>query len=499
MRRSVPFAFVLTSVCAIASAQQGPIDDAAWRDVEREFRAQSQACGAVGAALAFVDGGAIARSAFHGVADLDSKRAVDGDTLFHWASCTKTLTGIATMQLRDRGLLSLDNKLLDVCPELRDAHDPQHALPRATLRHAMQHAAGFRAATFPWGGEDWHPNEPKSWAQLVAMMPYTKVEFAPGEKFSYSNFGIVLLGRAIERASGDDYEAYMEKNVLRPLGMRTAYFDATPWHLRKHRAHGYERSKSGELRDLGAEFDTGITVSNGGLNASVADMARYLAFLLGACEQGSDAASTLAQSSLAEMWEPTLSTGGAQNERIGLCFLIQEQDGSRIVTHTGGQQGYVSFFYVHPESKTGAIGVWNTSSAGPAMQALRAMCVQKLSLPRAPKLDAKAPAAEVAWKQFALRIDRDESSTTKLVVRCPTGGYKVDLARAGSLADALEVDVRIESPSKDEIVAQGFMEHELLLAPGAASRAKVRIALRERGAHYLVEPAFEDAGTLQLR
>lgn len=499
MRRSAPFALVLTFPCAFASAQQTNSNDSAWREVEREFLAQSQACGAVGGALAFVDGGAIAHAAFHGLADRDAKRAVDVDTLFHWASCTKTLTGVAIMQLRERGLLSLDDLLLDACLELRDAHDPRKELSRATLRHAMQHAAGFRAATFPWGGEEWHPHEPKSWAQLVAMMPYTQVEFAPGEKFSYSNFGIVLLGRAIERASGDDYEAYMEKNVLRPLGMRTAYFDATPWHLRARRSHGYERGKDGELRDLGAEFDTGITVSNGGLNASIVDMARYVSFLLGAFELGSDEASTLPTSQLAQMWEPTLPTGGPANERIGLCFFVQEHDGSRVVTHTGGQQGYVSFFYAHPASKTGAVGAWNTSSAGPAMRAIRNLCIEKLSLPRMPKIDAKAPAAEVAWKQLALRIDRDESATPRLVVRCPTGGFKVSLARAATVGDACEVDLVVESPSKDEIVAQAMADHEILFPHGKSSLARVRVSLRERGAHYLVEPAFESAASLRVR
>ena len=497
MRKFDHSALVLTWIAASAAAQD-PFEDA-WRSVEREFLARSEACGAIGASLAFVDGDVVRKSVCFGLADRDAKRPVDEGTIFHWASCTKTLTGIAAIQLRDRGMLSLDGLLVDACPELRKAHDPQGWLVSATLRHAMQHAAGFRGATFPWGGEEWQPHEPKDWSQLVAMMPYTKVEFAPGEKFSYSNFGIVLLGRAIEQASGDDYEVYMEKNVLRPLGMRTAYFDATPWHLRKHRSHGYERSKSGELRDLGAEFDTGITVSNGGLNASVADMARYVTFLLGASEHGSDAASVLSQASLAEMWEPTLSTGGPANERIGLCFFVQEREGSRVVTHTGGQQGYVSFFYVHPASKTGAIGVWNTSSAGPAMQAIRSLCVEKLSLPRTPKLDATAPAAELAWKQFALRIDRDESAKARLVVRCPTGGYKVELARAAIGPAGCEVDLRVEAPGKDELVAQAAVEHAVEFTLGTTSRTKVRIALRERGAHYLVEPAFEDAGALLLR
>ncbi len=87
----------------------------------------------------------------------------------------------------------------------------------------MTHSAGFRGATWPWGGDKpWHPFEPTSWSQLVAMFPYTEVEFQPGSRHSYSNPGIIFLGIIIERLTGDDYEVYIDKNVLKPLEMTAA-------------------------------------------------------------------------------------------------------------------------------------------------------------------------------------------------------------------------------------------------------------------------------------
>jgi CubicO group peptidase (beta-lactamase class C family) len=54
----------------------------------------------------------------------------------------------------------------------------------------MSHSAGFRASTWPWGGDRrWHPFEPTRWEQLVAMLPYTQILFKPGTKYSYSNPG----------------------------------------------------------------------------------------------------------------------------------------------------------------------------------------------------------------------------------------------------------------------------------------------------------------------
>ena len=375
---SLPAVLLLT----LCGARSQEFDFAsAWRDVAAEFHSACDKAKVVGGSLMFVRGAEVLGFEAHGAADKAGRRPVDVDTIYHWASCTKTLTGIAVMQLRDRGRLRLEQPIVEFVPELRQVHSEHGPVGAVTLQHLLSHSAGFRAGTWPWGGDKpWHPHEPTRWDQLVAMMPYTELEFLPGSKFSYSNPGIVFLGRVIEQLSGDDFEVYMDKNVLRPLGMARSYYDLTPYHLQRHRAHSYLIDGTGE-RDLGADFDTGITVSNGGLNAPLPDMARYLAFLLGAVPQDSDAAAILARESLTAMWQPVLPTSSKGGEHIGLTFFLQERNGSRFVTHTGGQRSFVTFFYVHPESGTGALGAFNTSTAGPVMAKMRTACMEKLSLP----------------------------------------------------------------------------------------------------------------------
>jgi CubicO group peptidase (beta-lactamase class C family) len=353
---------------------------AAWKEITTELHQSCEKAGVVGGSLMFVKGKEVLGFEAHGFADRDARIAVDRDTIFHWASCTKTFTAIAIMQLRDRGRLRLDESIIDFAPELRAVHDPFGKVDDITLKQLMTHSAGFRGPTWPWGGDKpWHPHEPTQWSQLVAMMPYTEIEFAPGSKFSYSNPGFIFLGRAIEQLSGDDYEVYMDKNVLRPLGMSRSYFDITPYHLQKHRSHSYAVDDQG-VTDNGPDFDTGITVSNGGLNAPLGDLAKYLAFLLGDVPPDSDAGQVLGRKSLEEMWQPVLPAG---KEHIGLAFFVMERDGQRFLGHTGGQKDFVTFFYVHPASGTGALGAFNSSTAGPVMGALRDLCMTKLSLPMA--------------------------------------------------------------------------------------------------------------------
>jgi CubicO group peptidase (beta-lactamase class C family) len=382
------------SVClvgAVGCIAQTPVPvtfQPAWDEAAALLRTECTRAKVVGAALAFVHGDRVLAHEVCGHADLEPVCPVDRNTNFHWASCTKTFTGIAVMQLRDRGKLQLDEPIADALPELRAVHNPFGPMRAITVTHLLSHAAGFRAPTWPWDDRDpkpWHPHEPTQWSQLVAMMPYTEVEFAPGSRFSYSNPGIVFLGQLIAQRSGEDYEVYMEKNVLRPLGMTQSYFDHAPYHLRKHRSNNFAL-RGGKAQAGGLDFDTGITVSNGGLNAPLTDMARYLTFLLGAHPEGSDAALVLAHESLHEMWQvrQPISGGegngaGGEHQGMGLTFFVIENAAGRFIGHTGGQKSFVTFFYVHPATKTGALGAFNTDSAGPVMAKLRAHLMAKVT------------------------------------------------------------------------------------------------------------------------
>ena len=313
----------------------------------------------VGGALLFLKDGEIAANHYHGYAELSERRVVDENTIFHWASTTKTLTAIGIMQLRDRGLLSLDAPLTDYMPELREIHNAYGDMDEITIRMALNHSTGLRNSTWPWGGnEDWHPFEPKRWEQLVAMFPYTQIEFEPGSRYSYSNPAIIFLGKIIEQLSNDPWEVYVDKHILKPLGMHRSYFNYTPTHLLSNRSNSYVL-KEGSPEPRGLDFHTGITTSNGGLNAPLTDMVKYLNYLLGRSQTGYE---VLKRSSLEELWNeelPITEEDGVRSS-VALSFFLEEFDGMRVIGHTGTQWSYYSWFYIHPESGTAAISIINT-------------------------------------------------------------------------------------------------------------------------------------------
>ena len=366
--RSTPIALAAAAALLSAlvprpgAAQLPETFDAAWQDALHAWDSTSSAAGIVGGSMAFLQGDHLVRLDTRGMADVASGRGVDEQTIYHWASITKTFTAVSIMQLRDRGLLSLDDPIVKYVPELRAVHNPFGAMEDITIRQLMSHSAGFRDGTWPWGrGEEWEPFEPTEWSQLVAMMPYTQILFPPGSKYSYSNPGIIFLGRVIEKVTGDVFEAYVDKNLFRPLGMRRAYFDNTPYHLLPYRSNHYYLTH-GQRRAGGLDFNTGITVSNGGLNAPVGDMARWLSFLLGTPADGADGDIVLARSSLEEMWKTVVPIGDSDvgRESMGLCFFLYDDGAHHLVGHTGTQAGFLSFFMLDPAAGVGVVGVSNT-------------------------------------------------------------------------------------------------------------------------------------------
>jgi CubicO group peptidase (beta-lactamase class C family) len=342
-------------------------------DFQASFDAYVKADGIVGASYLVVDKGGISESHNIGMADLEANQPVDSNTIFHWASITKTLTGVAVMQLRDRGKLSLDDPIIRYVPELTLVHSENGGMARVTLRHLLSHTAGFQSPTWPYRDDSkpWQPFEPTEWEQLVAMMPYQELAFAPGTRFQYSNPGFIYLARVIEALTGDPYQVYVQKNILTPLGMAHAYYNTTPYHLAGNRSNNYTIRNTGDGHTQrvanGREFDTGITTANSGLNAPLSDLARWVEFLSGNAPAAS--AAILSRKSLEEMWQPAAAVGSdfadAPPEFMGLSFFLYPRgsgsDAVTLVGHTGHQAGFAAFFVMNPRNGRAVIANFNTS------------------------------------------------------------------------------------------------------------------------------------------
>jgi CubicO group peptidase (beta-lactamase class C family) len=366
-----------------------------WSAFTKTFQSYVDSDRVVGASVALIKNGRVLGQYNAGFADRDANVRTDDQTIYHWGSITKALTAISIMQLRERGKLTLDDKIVRWAPELRAVHDPYGMIDSITLRMLMSHTAGFQGPTWPYGnGKSWEPFEPTTWNQLVAMMPYQELGFRPGSRYSYSNPGFIYLARVIEQITGDPWDAYVQKNIFAPLGLDRSYFRSTPYFLAEHRSHNYDvrKDSSGPDRvvDNGADFDPGITSPNGAWNAPLGDLVKYIAFLTNAIVPGMSRERydiVLKRSSLEEMWQPgkpmSQSYESAPNEWMGLSFFVLDRDGVRLLGHTGSQAGFRSFFYFNPANSTAIVAAFNTTNySAPATAAQRKMNQAALDLLR---------------------------------------------------------------------------------------------------------------------
>ncbi|MFN8573311.1 MAG: serine hydrolase domain-containing protein [Gemmatimonadaceae bacterium] len=385
MTRSTPFIALLLLVCStVLPAQRGKKTPAAadmsppgWAEFTHYMDSSLAAGQVVGAGAVMVrDGRIVARHEF-GLADRGRNERVTDRTLFHYGSITKTLTALSILQLRDRGKLSLDDKITRYVPELRQVHDPYGMIDSITIRMLLSHSAGFQNPTWPYtNGHPWEPFEPTTWNQLVAMMPYQELLFKPGSRFGYSNPGYIYLARVIEQLTGDPWETYVQKNIFAPLTLDRSYFGATPYYLAADRSNNYTIVRDSaasieQVRENGRDFDPGITIPNGGWNAPLNDLVTYVAFLANASHGDSTLQrrydTVMSRRTLEEMWQPVVSTGsrGTSTSGVGLGFFVMRDGATTIIGHTGSQAGFLSFLWLNPGTSTAIIAALNTDSDVP--------------------------------------------------------------------------------------------------------------------------------------
>ena len=183
-----------------------------------------------GGAVAVMRDGKLVYARGFGYADVEAGTPVQPDALFRIASVSKPITSAAIMTLVEDGKLTLDARVAPLIAHLAPASgatvDPRWE--QITIRHLLTHTGGWDRNK-PNGGFD--PIDrpaiaaaavgapaPASPETLVRYMKGMPLDFTPGEKFAYSNFGYIILGRVIERVSGMPYEQYVRTRVLQPVG-----------------------------------------------------------------------------------------------------------------------------------------------------------------------------------------------------------------------------------------------------------------------------------------
>ena len=237
----------------------------------------------IGLAVAVISGSNSTIMTF-GRASLVSDQPLPSDTLFEIGSITKTFTALALAQEIQRGNLSLDDPIQGLMPA--GLQLPKEARP-VTLRHLTTHTSGF--PRLPDNMSFWHsfrrvmaggnPYDDYSEARFLDAIRTVDLDFKPGTKIEYSNFGMDVLGYLLSAKAGTDYEAYIKREVCEPLGMHDTTITLTTNEAARF-AQGYcfAIRKGAVLKVLDSDPWNlpNHLAGSGALRSTVADMLKYL-------------------------------------------------------------------------------------------------------------------------------------------------------------------------------------------------------------------------------
>ncbi len=238
--------------------------------IDAYVAAQVREQGFPGLSLTIVREGKVVLAKGYGKRSLEDETPVEPQTAFAVGSVTKQFTSACILLLAEDGKLSVDDKVAKYYPNLTSAGE-------ISLYDLMAHTSGY-ADYYPLDFVDRRLREPIVEDALLAEYAGAELDFEPGARWSYSNTGYTLLGRVVEKASGQPMGQFLKERVLDPLGMTHSAFE--PGSDLKGRRKGYTSFALGPLEPAVPEAK-GWLGAAGGLWSTGPDLARWDLALMG--------------------------------------------------------------------------------------------------------------------------------------------------------------------------------------------------------------------------
>jgi CubicO group peptidase (beta-lactamase class C family) len=276
----------------------------------------------------------------YGLANREWNIPNDGDTRFRLASVTKQFTAVAILILHERGLVDLD------APVRTWLTDAPAAWDGVTPRHLLSHTSGIPNFT-DFDDYDAQKTAPATLDSLIARFRDHPLEFQPGERWSYSNSGYILLTAIIETASGKTYSEFLNETLFQPLGMSNSGYDSHAAIL-PHRASGYAPTARGFVN---ADYlDMSIPQGAGGLYSTTRDLLKWQRGLFGG--------QLLRPESLALLTTPV-------RNQYAFGLFVREVDGNTTIAHSGGIEGFNTYLAYDPDRRMTIVVLGNLNGPGP--------------------------------------------------------------------------------------------------------------------------------------
>ena len=319
--------------------------------VEALIAERIQAGDLVGVSLAAARDGKIVLAGGYGRARIDDVRAVTVDTLFAVGSVTKQFTAACILLLAEDGKLAVTDKVAKYYPDLTRAAD-------ISILDLLNHVSGY-PDYYPLDFVDRRMAKPMAVDDVIRAYGKGALDFEPGSRYSYSNTGFLILGRIVERVSGEAFGSFLSRRILAPLGMKHTIYE--PEAKGSAFAEGHTTfALSAPM--IASHEGRGWIAMAGALYSTASDLVRW--------DLGLHGGKVLKPESYKLMTtRRRLSDGTLSNYACGLG--IGERNGVPVISHNGAVSGFYALNLAVPSTGSAVAVLINFEAGGQANKILR--------------------------------------------------------------------------------------------------------------------------------
>lgn len=301
-----------------------------------------------------------------GVKQVDQTHPVDGQTLFAIASNTKAFTTLALAKLVERGKLSWDDPVRKHLPDF--ALNDRWISNELTVRDLVTHRSGL--GTFSgdllWWASDYSRKE------LISKLRHLPSEGPFRSHYGYSNVLYIVAGQVIEAVSGESWEAFVQKEILRPLGMHRTLVSVRDLVSTGNYAQPHKTLATSSRPIPWMNWDN--MAPAGSLISSPEDMAKWVAALLRNASQPEGP--LVKQKTVLDLWSPQtivpISEASASRfpsthfRAYGSGWALSDYQGRKLIAHGGGYDGMYSQVMLVPQEQLGVVVLTNSMTGYPS-------------------------------------------------------------------------------------------------------------------------------------
>ena len=310
-----------------------------------------------GVAVCIIKNGKVVIMKGYGVKELNGSDKVDENTLFMIGSNSKAFTATALAMLDAEKKISLDDKVIKWIPQFK--LDNKAAGEQAIVRDLLCHRIGFK--TFQGDFTYWTSNLTRN--EVIEKMGHIKAEYPFRTKWGYTNAAFLTAGEIIPKATGMQWEDFVTQKIFIPLGMNSTLALSKDFPNASNKCSAHTIADGKLIKIPFCSIDN--LAAAGAIGSSVNDMSHWVMAQLNNGKYGDKQVIPPAAIAQTRLPHSILGNGGylyntGHFSLYGLGWFLEEYCGKKIVSHTGGVNGFVTSVTLIPEEKLGIVVLTNT-------------------------------------------------------------------------------------------------------------------------------------------